>query len=317
MLQNNGTHSSASTKPREAGGDVRCSHGLVFTRNLFVPLSRVFLVRLQADASAPKKEETRATMEEAVRRNWRERAAEKEAATPVWATDHEAVVIIFISVAVGLLVLLWLRTAVHWWQRAGIPEDLPTRTEVERVAQAMRRRPVDPAQPLGDDTCAICMDRMQCAVELLPCGHLFCAGCLDTYWSSTGRYRRLRCPLDRDAAELLVPAYHAREQIHGNALHTTHEADALVAAYNGGVARATTSLTTVLAAISGFFAHQHFLPLALRVRAFAIILFAVTYALSPWDLISESIAGFIGLIDDVLVILFCIAFLFTVVARRF
>ncbi|GET85671.1 hypothetical protein LtaPh_0406400 [Leishmania tarentolae] len=103
--------------------------------------------------------------------------------------------------------------ATHWGT-------LPSYAEVRTMAVALRpKRPASPQQA-GQDTapagvaeagdevhCIICFSTVvDHPVELLPCGHQrFCARCLVQIWQCSGVYRRLRCPLCRQPAELMCP----------------------------------------------------------------------------------------------------------------
>lgn len=53
-----------------------------------------------------------------------------------------------------------------------------------------------------------------------------------------------------------------------------------------------------------------------RIRMFLIIFFIILYILSPLDIIPESVLGFLGLLDDFLII-FCAAFYVIFMYRQF
>jgi len=63
-----------------------------------------------------------------------------------------------------------------------------------------------------------------------------------------------------------------------------------------------------------FFSHRRLIYL-LRLREVLVILFAIVYLLSPFDLIPEAVFGVVGLIDDLAVLIFVVVFI-AVIARH-
>ena len=93
-------------------------------------------------------------------------------------------------------------------------EDLPTREEVERFAAEMRARAGTRSRQDQTDNvqCGLCLDeRMTGPVELLPCGHIYCNGCVQRLWTHCGRHRRLTCPYCQASVEAVFPAYQLRQ----------------------------------------------------------------------------------------------------------
>ena len=224
---------------------------------------------------------------------------------------------------------LWVRSLYHWlWlgRSAGANssggEDLPSRADMERIAATLRRRQPTvtsdtssqsaPAA-LEDKTCSICFDEMVSAVELLPCGHTFCAPCVDQWWSSLGRYRRVRCPLCRTLAELIVPAYRVRET--SGERPEQPDTDAGIRTYNATFSSSPVTVRGFYSQVMNVLLNQRFLPIMIRIRIFTMVAASLVYLVSPFDLLSESAVGVIGFLDDAVFIAIALWFIFRAAHR--
>lgn len=169
--------------------------------------------------------------------------------------------------------------ATHW-------RTLPSYAEVQAMAAALRpTRPVSSqeaaAAEAGDEMhCIICFSStVDHPVELLPCGHQkFCARCLVQIWQCTGIYRRLRCPLCREPAELVCPVPVANSKPSVDDL-------LLLQKYNGGFCGAkTVSLLDCCVLRLRVITHARLLPIVIGLRIAVLHVTMFAYMLMPTSL---------------------------------
>jgi RING finger protein 170 len=224
---------------------------------------------------------------------------------------------ILLGLAVGtLLIGWWVKLLLdHCRRRRGFDgrrDVAPTRDEAERVAAALRRRPLT-EEVLQDHTCSVCYDTMAAPAELLPCGHVFCTECILQWWSQLGTYRRVRCPNCRTLVELIVPAYRVRER--AGQPPENAEADQRIRQYNTHFTGAGGTVRGFFASIAHVVTNQRFLPFLIRVRIYAIYLSLFIYIVSPFDLLSEAALGIVGLLDDLIFFVIVAFLLFSIAVQ--
>ena len=189
-------------------------------------------------------------------------------------------------------------------------EDLPTRAEVEQIANAMRRAAgTRLRQNLDDDPhCGLCLDEYTSPVELLPCGHTYCNACILLLWSHTGRHRRICCPVCRSPAEYIFPAYALRDVVAqrgggGGDAAEGIRIDRQLHAYNTNATfAARSSFRTLLLVLRRGITHASLLPVLIQLKIAAVIVLMVVYIVSPVDVVPD-VLGAIGLVDDAAVAL--------------
>ncbi|CAM41543.1 hypothetical protein LBRM_04_0660 [Leishmania braziliensis MHOM/BR/75/M2904] len=213
----------------------------------------------------------------------------------------------FLCVAVPVLALVML---ILWVARFGVMcleaqqmrhrathwGTLPSYAEVQAVAAALRPKRQAQSQEAAEDTtpaaataateagdnmhCIICFSTVvDHLVELLPCGHQkFCAHCLVRIWQCSGMYRRLRCPLCRQPAELLCPVPVADSK-------PSVDDVLLLRKYNGGFC-GTTKLSLLDRCVLRLrvMTHARLLPIVIGLRIVVLHVTMFTYILLPASL---------------------------------
>lgn len=177
--------------------------------------------------------------------------------------------------------------ATHW-------RTLPSYAEVQAMAAALRpTRPASSQEAAEDDTtpaaaaeagdamhCIICFSTVvDHPVELLPCGHQqFCARCLVQIWQCSGIYRRLRCPLCRQPAELVCPVIVANSK-------PSVDDVLLLQNYNGGFCGTKkVSLLDCCVLRLRVITHARLLPIVIGLRIAVLHATMFAYMLMPTSL---------------------------------
>jgi uncharacterized membrane protein YkvA (DUF1232 family) len=182
------------------------------------------------------------------------------------------------------------------------------------VAARMRIRRVE-AQD-ADDQCIICLGEFENPVELIPCGHLFDSDCFVAL-VETARFNH-KCPTCRTQIDFVVPCFRRRPPDE-TAEQTLASFSQVLRRYNnriGGAAFFTAGRGHAML----HFALNNFNRLPRRIRSKLIVLFLIGlgYLISPYDLISEGVAGpIVGYLDDVVVLLLIAVILFAIVRNLF
>ena len=178
-----------------------------------------------------------------------------------------------------------------------------------------------------DRQCPICLADARLAVET-NCGHLFCGGCLETYWTTQHptRLSAMLCPCCRQAVSVLFPQFSAEEV---TALARRADGDANAAGDRADVDDADLSTPTSVTEFINLYNRRFSglprpwmdyvreLPVMLRhlwgelftvgglawifrLRVLILVLGLVFYVISPLDIIPEAVFGIFGLMDDLL-----------------
>ncbi|CAF2355678.1 unnamed protein product [Rotaria sp. Silwood2] len=173
------------------------------------------------------------------------------------------------------------------------------------------------------DTCPICLtDSSVLSVET-NCGHLFCGQCIITFWRFQGNWMTgMNCPVCRQRVTVLLTCFTADEDAStDNGARETVIND--VQDFNRRFSGAPRSFREYISDIPVLIPHiirQMFtvqnLAWTYRLRIILILFTVIAYVLSPLDILPESVLGFLGLFDDILVI-FCAALYVIVIYREF
>jgi uncharacterized membrane protein YkvA (DUF1232 family) len=207
--------------------------------------------------------------------------------------------------------------------RAAPPPPLPPLDPQEAqhlrdVAARMRVRRVE-AQD-ADDQCIICLGEFDNPIEAIPCGHLFDSDCFVAL-IETGRFNN-KCPTCRSQIDLVVPCFRRRPP-QEPAEQTLANFAAPLRRYNNNANRNFDGGAAVMgrrgqALLQFAWTNFNRLPRRIRGQLVALLIFGISYLISPYDLISEGVAGpLIGYLDDVIVILIISVVLFAIVRNMF
>ncbi|CAM4816918.1 unnamed protein product [Rotaria magnacalcarata] len=162
------------------------------------------------------------------------------------------------------------------------------------------------------DTCPICLiDSSVLSVET-NCGHLFCGQCIITYWKYQMNWMSgMHCPVCRQPITVLLRCFAEDETLADNDVRETVVTN--VRDFNRRFSGAPRTFREYIYDIPVLIPHiirQMFtvqnLAWTYRLRIILILLTVIAYVLSPLDILPESVLGFLGLFDDLLVT-FCAA----------
>ncbi|CAD5163573.1 unnamed protein product [Musa acuminata subsp. malaccensis] len=161
------------------------------------------------------------------------------------------------------------------------------------------------SSPPVDDLCCVCHERFNLPCQA-NCSHWFCGNCIMRVWSSGFTLQPCKCPLCRRLITLLLP---------GASLYQSYDREAYrvlrnIENYNRQFGSGSNGLIQSLRDVPFFLRRllrewmdpQRALPLAFRARTVLSMLFSVIYVLSPFDILPERIFGFVGFLDDLLVL---------------
>jgi len=183
-----------------------------------------------------------------------------------------------------------------------------------------------------DRQCPICLMDARLAVET-NCGHLFCGGCLSTYWTTQHptRLTAMQCPYCRQPVSILFPQFTAAEitgivngandagtadDAAGDATVTPQSVTDFINTYNrrfSGQPRPWMDYVYDLPVIMRHLASELFtvggLAIIFRLRVLFLVLGMVFYVISPLDIIPEAVFGIFGLMDDLLFVFILVIYL--------
>jgi len=189
-----------------------------------------------------------------------------------------------------------------------------------------------------DRQCPICLADARLAVET-NCGHLFCGGCISTYWTTqhTTRLSPMLCPCCRQSVSVLFPQF-TNDEISG-IVHregtpngdgdddgadgaTPETVTELINTYNrrfSGLPRPWMDYVYDLPVLLRHLSSELFtfggLAFVFRLRVFFLVLCTLLYVLMPFDIIPEGIVGIFGILDDALFVFILVIYL-SILYRR-
>lgn len=210
------------------------------------------------------------------------------------------------------------------------PPPLPPATAdeiraLQEAAQLRRARRVE--QQNDDAECVICLGALERPVELLPCAHFFCQDCFCALVDTPAFQNR--CPTCRQNIHFVAPAFQrmppneTAEQTMANfadSLRRFNQDRRYLNNNNNNFLNHHNNqfLGTFNMVIQ--FAMRNFgrLPVRAKLQIFFSVLFALTYLVSPYDLLSEAVAGpVVGFLDDLVVIIIASIIVYVIIKRTF
>jgi len=188
----------------------------------------------------------------------------------------------------------------------------------QRQEDAGAAAPAAPAAPGGPDAaeppadCPICLDSAKYAIDT-NCAHTFCAACFLQYHEQSGGVMRaaVKCPCCRRVVDLVAPTepgWTAAEK----QSEQGRELAAGIASYNArfsGEPRSWAAAAQDTPHLLGRLWRELIsggvdsMRLIRQIRFWGLLLTGALYLLSPFDLLSESLLGVLGYLDDLMVLL--------------
>ncbi|KAJ0976913.1 hypothetical protein J5N97_012387 [Dioscorea zingiberensis] len=161
--------------------------------------------------------------------------------------------------------------------------------------------------PPANDCCSVCHDDFSLPCQA-NCSHWFCGHCILGVWHHGSALQPCKCPICRRVITLLIPTQTALRQRHDpEASHVLENIENYNRIFGGGARSVVQRLRDL-----PFFLRrlcrelmdpQRSLPLVFKARMIFAMLLSVIYVLSPVDIVPEGVFGFIGLVDDFLILL--------------
>ncbi|XP_042379697.1 E3 ubiquitin-protein ligase RNF170-like isoform X2 [Zingiber officinale] len=155
--------------------------------------------------------------------------------------------------------------------------------------------------PPSGDVCCVCHERFRLPCQA-NCSHWFCGNCILRVWNSGFVLQPCKCPLCRRAITLLIPASTINEDHDREAYQVLQS----IENYNRQFGRNPSLIQDVpffiRRLLREFVDPQRALPFVFRARTALSILLSIGYVASPIDILSERIYGFVGFLDDFLVL---------------
>lgn len=155
--------------------------------------------------------------------------------------------------------------------------------------------------------CPICLEEPPVACVETNCGHFFCGACLRQYYDAVSSRRGIACPCCRRIITLIAE-YDADDQP-APASSDAEARAAFVRSYNSRHSTEGRSLWDRVLDLPMVLRHLPFRRIAVSMMGCRVV-FAVCvsllYLVLPVDLLPEAILGPIGLLDDLLVLVFCL-----------
>ncbi|KAH7681017.1 RING finger protein 170 [Dioscorea alata] len=161
--------------------------------------------------------------------------------------------------------------------------------------------------PPVNDVCSVCHDdfNLPCQAN---CSHWFCGHCILRVWHHASALQPCKCPICRRVITLLIPSETAQHQRHDpEASRVLTQIENYNRVFGGGSRSFVQRLRDVpffLRRLMRELMDPHrSLPLVFKARMIFAIVLSTIYVLSPVDIVPEAVFGFIGLLDDFLILL--------------
>ncbi|XP_042385610.1 E3 ubiquitin-protein ligase RNF170-like isoform X1 [Zingiber officinale] len=158
--------------------------------------------------------------------------------------------------------------------------------------------------PPSGDVCCVCHERFRLPCQA-NCSHWFCGNCILRVWNSGFVLQPCKCPLCRRAITLLIPASTINEDHDREAYQVLQS----IENYNRQFGRNPSLIQRfqdvpffIRRLLREFMDPQRALPFVFRARTALSVLLSIGYVASPFDILSERIYGFVGFLDDFLVL---------------
>ncbi|KAL9269360.1 E3 ubiquitin-protein ligase RNF170-like protein [Drosera capensis] len=159
--------------------------------------------------------------------------------------------------------------------------------------------------PPEGEVCSICHSEFTVPCQA-NCSHWFCGDCILQAWHYGSALQPCRCPLCRRPINLLIPTEASLGRRHtpevGRVLQQLEGYNHAFGGGSSGIIQKLRDLPFLLGRLMRDLRDpQRTLPLFIRFR----MALSAIYFLSPVDIIPEGVVGFIGLLDDALILLIC------------
>lgn len=171
--------------------------------------------------------------------------------------------------------------------------------------------------PPEDDVCSICHDSFALPCQA-NCSHWFCGNCILRVWHhGSSALQPCKCPICRRFITLLIPTDAAAQERQDS---ETSQILENIENYNRNFGGGPSSLIQRLRDLPFFMRRllrelmdpQRSLPLVFRARMIFAMVMSAIYVLSPVDILPEGIFGFVGLLDDLIILLIVLLHVSTV-----
>jgi RING finger protein 170 len=220
-----------------------------------------------------------------------------------------------IIVATVFLVVERLLPLFFGGNQARLPPATPDEVQaLQQAAQQRRARRVENQNQDAD--CVICLGAFQTPVEMLNCGHLCCQDCLVALVDAPTFHGK--CPICRCDIHFFAPAFHRMPENQTPEQTMANFADSL-RRYNNrrnNNGEGNMNNNDFFGIFRYGFRNFNRLPTRMKSKIILYVVVALIYLISPFDLISEAVAGPVfGLIDDVVVLIVATAIIFLIIKR--
>lgn len=163
----------------------------------------------------------------------------------------------------------------------------------------------------ADMSCPVCLQQAVLPVET-NCGHLFCGSCIIAYWRYGTWLGAIHCPICRQIVTLLFPLFH--EHASPQRVQDGEAEPQLILRdikdYNRRFSGQPRSVMDRLRDVPTLLRHAFREMFSVgglfwmfRIRILLCLVGALTYLVSPLDIIPEALFGLLGFMDDFFVIL--------------
>ncbi|KAH8863299.1 RING finger protein [Schistosoma japonicum] len=205
--------------------------------------------------------------------------------------DH---VVIFMSLPAIVLFLVGVRVVWGYFQSCS------RRIHSNQMSERIRDR------SNSDYDCPICMEFPSLMVET-NCGHRFCAECFILHWKRTVYSRIISCPMCRGQVSTLTELFTAEELRGTSNRRSKIEADLRLFNrwHSGGPISIIDRIRDIPLFVYGFI--QLLLSgegtfALMQIRLTLLGLCVLFYLITPFDFIPDVVAGFLGILDDIIVL---------------
>ncbi|KXJ21914.1 E3 ubiquitin-protein ligase RNF170 [Exaiptasia diaphana] len=169
----------------------------------------------------------------------------------------------------------------------------------------------EPPRPFSVERhCPVCLTDAR-YLTMTNCGHEFCAPCIISYWRYGRWLGAVQCPVCRQKVTILFKNFSPEENESSESEQWKRE----ILEYNRRFSGLPRSLMdyirdfpTLLRQLLSELFSVGGLVWVLRMRIILCFLAAALYFVSPLDIIPESVFGFLGLLDDFLIVLLLLVY---------
>nr|CAH8868998.1 unnamed protein product [Trichobilharzia regenti] len=160
----------------------------------------------------------------------------------------------------------------------------------------------------ADYDCPICMDAASFMVET-NCGHRFCAECFTAHWKRTIYSRVISCPMCRGQVTTLTKLFTPEELEETSSSSRRSRIEADIRLFNRWHSGEPISIidqirdlpTFLYGFIQLLFSGEGTFAL-MQIRLTLMGLCVLFYLITPFDFIPDVVAGFLGILDDIIVL---------------